>query len=82
MTCILLMCNINGQAVEVKIDTDKLLLDGKIVNKRKTKVSWGKYAEGDDSHAGLPGSSWTLTKKGSPDQSWVIEDNTQAPASC
>lgn len=68
----------NGQEVEVKIDTDKLLLDGKIVNKRKTKVSWGKYAEGDDSHAGLPGSSWTLTKKGSPDQSWVIEDNTQA----
>lgn len=36
-----------------------------VINKPQGgSVQWGKYADGDSSHAGLAGSVWTLTKTG------------------
>lgn len=41
-------------------------------------VSWSKYADGDASRAGLPGSSWTLKNVTNPNsvQTYTIDDNT------
>ena len=46
-----------------------------IINTRKGgSVSWGKFAEGDESHTGLEDSVWTLTK---PDETKIdVIDNT------
>lgn len=43
-------------------------------------VNWGKYADGDASRAGLPGSSWTLKNVTNPNdvKSYTIDDNTTA----
>lgn len=43
-------------------------------------VSWNKYADGDASRAGLPGSSWTLKNVTNPNdvKSYTIDDNTTA----
>ncbi|RYP97287.1 Bacterial Ig-like domain (group 2) [Bifidobacterium pseudolongum subsp. globosum] len=50
-----------------------------IINKPQGgSVQWGKYADGDSSHKGLPGSVWTLTKTGADGWSQEITDNTKA----
>ena len=50
-----------------------------IINKPQGgSVQWGKYADGDSSHKGLPGSVWTLTKTGAEGWSQEITDNTKA----
>lgn len=50
-----------------------------IINKPQGgSVQWGKYADGDSSHKGLPGSVWTLTKTGADGWSQEIIDNTKA----
>lgn len=50
-----------------------------IINKPQGgSVQWGKYADGDASHEGLPGSVWTLTKTGADGWSQEITDNTKA----
>lgn len=50
-----------------------------IANTRKGgSVQWGKYADGDNSHKGLAGSEWTLTKTGEGGWSQLITDNTKA----
>lgn len=43
-------------------------------------VNWGKSAQGDASHTGLPGSQWTLTNATNPnaEKTWTIDDNTTA----
>ena len=48
-----------------------------IVNKRSgTDLEWGKTKSGEQS--GLSGSEWILTKKGTPDQQWLIKDDVQS----
>ncbi|WP_164518406.1 SpaA isopeptide-forming pilin-related protein [Bifidobacterium castoris] len=50
-----------------------------IINKPQGgSVQWGKYADGDSSHKGLPGSVWTLTKTDADGWSQEIADNTKA----
>ena len=50
-----------------------------IINKPQGgSVQWGKYADGDSPHKGLPGSVWTLTKTGADGWSQEITDNTKA----
>lgn len=50
-----------------------------ILNERKSApVQWGKAA--DTGEQGLPGSAWEITRKGDPDETWTVRDNTTAIA--
>lgn len=58
-------------------DDDKWLIGGKIENRRKgSNIQWGKYADGDTNHTGLPGSEWALKKDGQ--LLATITDNTKS----
>lgn len=46
-----------------------------ILNEKKSvPVQWGKAA--DTGEKGLPGSEWEITRKGDPDETWTVKDNT------
>lgn len=60
---------------EITDDTAKQLNNGAIVNKNSgTSIAWSKV-DGTDGSTLLAGSTWELTKKGDPDQSWTITDD-------
>lgn len=56
-------------------DTAKQLHNGAIVNvSAGTSIAWSKV-DAEDQNTLLAGSTWELTKKGDPDQSWTITDD-------
>lgn len=60
---------------EITDDTAKQLHNGAIVNvSAGTSIAWSKV-DAEDQNALLAGSTWELTKKGNPDQSWTIADD-------
>lgn len=65
----------DSNGVEITDESAKQLLSGAIVNKNSgTSISWSKV-DGTDKSTLLAGSTWQLTKKGDPDQSWTITDD-------
>lgn len=64
-----------GDDITDKDDTTKQLYKGAIVNvSAGASITWSKVdAEAPDTL--LAGSTWELTKKGNPDQSWTIKDD-------
>lgn len=60
---------------EITKDAAKQLHDGAIVNvSAGTSIAWSKV-DAEDPNALLAGSTWELTKKSNPDQSWTIADD-------
>lgn len=60
---------------EITDDTAKQLHNGAIVNvSAGTSIAWSKV-DTEDQNALLAGSTWELTKKGNPGQSWTITDD-------
>lgn len=60
---------------EITDDTAKQLHNGAIVNvSAGTSIAWSKV-DAEDQNTLLAGSTWELTKKGDPDQSWTITDD-------
>ena len=65
----------DADGTEITDDTAKQLNKGAIVNKNSgTSIAWSKV-DGTDGSTLLAGSTWELTKKGDPDQSWTITDD-------
>lgn len=65
----------DAAGTEITDDTAKQLNNGAIVNKDSgTSIAWSKV-DGSDQNTLLAGSTWELTKKGDPDQSWTITDD-------
>lgn len=65
----------DADGTEITDDTAKQLNNGAIVNKNSgTSIVWSKV-DGTDGSTLLAGSTWELTKKGDPDQSWTITDD-------
>lgn len=65
----------SATGAEITDDTAKQLNNGAIVNKNSgTSIAWSKV-DGTDGSTLLAGSTWELTKKGDPDQSWTITDD-------
>ena len=65
----------DAAGTEITDDTAKQLNNGAIVNKNSgTSIAWSKV-DGSDQNTLLAGSTWELTKKGDPDQSWTITDD-------
>lgn len=65
----------DADGTEITDDTAKQLNNGAIVNKNSgTSIAWSKV-DGTDGSTLLAGSTWELTKKGDPDQSWTITDD-------
>lgn len=65
----------DADGTEITDDTAKQLNNGAIVNKNSgTFIAWSKV-DGTDGSTLLAGSTWELTKKGDPDQSWTITDD-------
>lgn len=65
----------DADGTEITDDTAKQLNNGAIVNKNSgTSIAWSKV-DGTDGSTLLAGSTWELTKKGNPDQSWTITDD-------
>lgn len=67
----------NSNGIEIAGDTDKLLTDGKIVNKKTgSSITWQKV-DGTDQSTLLAGSTWTLSKMNgnTAEQSWNITDD-------
>lgn len=65
----------SATGAEITDDTAKQLYNGAIVNKNSgTSIAWSKV-DGTDGSTLLAGSTWELTKKGDPDQSWTITDD-------
>lgn len=65
----------DAAGTEITDDTAKQLNNGAIVNKNSgTSIAWSKV-DGSDQNTLLAGSTWELTKKGNPDQSWTITDD-------
>lgn len=65
----------DADGTEITNDTAKQLNNGAIVNKNSgTSIAWSKV-DGTDGSTLLAGSTWELTKKGDPDQSWTITDD-------
>lgn len=65
----------DADGTEITDDTAKQLNNGAIVNKNSgTSIAWSKV-DGSDQNTLLAGSTWELTKKGDPDQSWTITDD-------
>lgn len=61
--------------VGITDDTAKQLHNGAIVNvSAGTSIAWSKV-DAEDQNMLLAGSTWELTKKGDPDQSWTITDD-------
>ncbi|KFI99381.1 FimB fimbrial subunit-like protein [Bifidobacterium porcinum] len=64
-----------GDDITDKDDTTKQLHNGAIVNvSAGASITWSKV-DAEDHDALLAGSTWELTKKGNPDQSWTIKDD-------
>lgn len=62
---------------EITVDADKLLADGKIVNKKTgSSITWQKV-DGTDNNTLLAGSTWTLSRMNgnTAEQSWNITDD-------
>lgn len=65
----------NATGAEITDETAKQMHNGAIVNKNSgTSIAWSKV-DGSDQNTLLAGSTWELTKKGNPDQSWTITDD-------
>lgn len=65
----------DADGTEITDDTAKQLNNGAIVNKNSgTSIAWSKV-DGTDGSTLLAGSTWELTKKGDPYQSWTITDD-------
>lgn len=65
----------DADGTEITDDTAKQLNNGAIVNKNSgTSIAWSKV-DGTDGSTLLAGSTWELTKKGDPNQSWTITDD-------
>lgn len=65
----------DAAGTEITDDTAKQLNNGAIVNKNSgTSIAWSKV-DGSDQNTLLAGSTWELTKKGDPNQSWTITDD-------
>lgn len=65
----------NATGAEITEDTAKQMRDGAIVNvSAGTSIAWSKV-DAEDQNTLLAGSTWELTKKGNPDQSWTITDD-------
>lgn len=64
-----------GDDITDKDDTTKQLHNGAIVNvSAGASIAWSKV-DAEEHNALLAGSTWELTKKGNPDQSWTIKDD-------
>lgn len=64
-----------GDDITDKDDTTKQLHNGAIVNvSAGASITWSKV-DAEEHNALLAGSTWELTKKGNPDQSWTIKDD-------
>lgn len=65
----------SATGAEITDDTVKQLHNGAIVNvSAGTSIAWSKV-DAEDQNTLLAGSTWELTKKGDPDQSWTITDD-------
>lgn len=65
----------SATGAEITDDTAKQLHNGAIVNvSAGTSIAWSKV-DAEDQNMLLAGSTWELTKKGDPDQSWTITDD-------
>lgn len=65
----------SATGAEITDDTAKQLHNGAIVNvSAGTSIAWSKV-DAEDQNTLLAGSTWELTKKGDPDQSWTIADD-------
>ena len=67
----------NSTGIEITAEADKLLTDGKIINKKTgSAIEWQKV-DGTDNSMLLAGSTWTLSKMNgnTAEQSWNIADD-------
>ena len=65
----------SATGAKITDDTAKQLHNGAIVNvSAGTSIAWSKV-DAEDQNTLLAGSTWELTKKGDPDQSWTITDD-------
>lgn len=67
----------NSTGIEINVNADKLLADGKIVNKKTgSSITWQKV-DGTDNNTLLAGSTWTLSRMNgdTAEQSWNITDD-------
>lgn len=67
----------NSTGIEITTEADKLLTDGKIINKKTgSAIEWQKV-DGTDNSTLLAGSTWTLSKMNgnTTEQSWDITDD-------
>ena len=67
----------NSTGIEITAEADKLLTDGKIINKKTgSAIEWQKV-DGTDNSMLLAGSTWTLSKMNgnTAEQSWNIIDD-------
>lgn len=65
----------SATGAEITDDTAKQLHNGAIVNvSAGISIAWSKV-DAEDQNTLLAGSTWELTKKGDPDQSWTITDD-------
>lgn len=67
----------NSTGIEITAEADKLLTDGKIINKKTgSAIEWQKV-DGTDNSMLLAGSTWTLSKMNgnTAEQSWNITDD-------
>ena len=67
----------NSTGIEITAEADKLLTDGKIINKKTgSAIEWQKV-DGTDNSTLLAGSTWTLSKMNGDiaEQSWNITDD-------
>lgn len=67
----------NSTGIEINVEADKLLTDGKIINKKTgSAIEWQKV-DGTDNSTLLAGSTWTLSKMNgdTASEEWAITDN-------
>lgn len=67
----------NSNGIEITGDADKLLADGKIINKKTgSSIEWQKV-DGTDQSTLLAGSTWTLSKMNgdTAEQTWTVSDD-------
>lgn len=67
----------NSTGIEITVNADKLLADGKIVNKKTgSSITWQKV-DGTDNNTLLAGSTWTLSRMNgdTAEQTWTITDD-------
>lgn len=67
----------NSTGIEITAEADKLLTDGRIINKKTgSAIEWQKV-DGTDNSTLLDGSTWTLSKMNgnTAEQSWNITDD-------